>query len=70
MDETREVASHAQTKFHDLPHGAASEMINVGVDLFKVGGILGHKSTVSTKRYSQLVRGRLADAVARTGQKK
>ncbi|TGP43436.1 site-specific integrase [bacterium M00.F.Ca.ET.228.01.1.1] len=66
----REAAGHPQTKFHDLRHGAASEMINAGVDLFTVGGVLGHKSTVSTKRYSHLVTDRLADAVARIGQKR
>jgi integrase len=47
----REVAGHPETKFHDLRHGAASEMINGGADLFTVGGVLGHKSVVSTKRY-------------------
>ena len=47
----REAAGHPDTKFHDLRHGAASEMINAGIDLFTVGGVLGHKSVASTKRY-------------------
>jgi site-specific recombinase XerD len=64
------VAGHPETKFHDLRHGAASEMINGGADLFTVGGVLGHKSVVSTKRYSHLVTDRLADAVGKIGQKR
>ncbi|SDR18321.1 Site-specific recombinase XerD [Paraburkholderia fungorum] len=66
----RVAAGHPSTKFHDLRHGAASEMINAGIDLFTVGGVLGHKSTVSTKRYSHLVTGRLAEAVGRIGESK
>jgi hypothetical protein len=42
--EPREAAGYPQTKkFNDLRHGAASEIINTGVDLFTVGGVLGHK---------------------------
>ena len=29
-------------------------MINAGVDLYSMCGVLGHKSAVSTKRYSHL----------------
>ncbi|RDK01608.1 tyrosine-type recombinase/integrase [Paraburkholderia lacunae] len=65
----RETAGHPETNFHDLRHGAASEMINAGIDLFTVGGVLGHKSVVSTKRYSHLATDRLADAVGRIGQR-
>jgi site-specific recombinase XerD len=67
---TRELAGHPETKFHDLRHGAASEMINAGIHLFTVGGVLGHKTTASTKRYSHLLTDRLADAVARIGRKR
>jgi integrase len=66
----RTAAGHPNTKFHDLRHGAASEMINAGIDLFTVGGVLGHKSVVSTKRYSHLVTDRLAAAVGKIGQKR
>jgi integrase len=41
-------------RLHDLRHSAASEMINAGVDLYTVGGVLGHKSQVSTARYAHL----------------
>ena len=54
---------------HDLRHSAASEMINNGVDLYTVGAVLGHKSVVSTKRYSHLATDTLADAVAKIGRK-
>lgn len=63
-------AGYPETRFHDLRHGAASEMINAGIDLFTVGGVLGHKSMVSTKRYSHLVTDRLADAVSTIGKKR
>ncbi|MFL9943662.1 tyrosine-type recombinase/integrase [Paraburkholderia graminis] len=67
---TRDAAGYPDTKFHDLRHGAASEMINGGIDLFTVGGVLGHKSVVSTQRYSHLVTDRLAAAVGRIGKKR
>lgn len=66
----RELAGHPETKFHDLRHGAASEMINAGIDLFTVGGVLGHKSVVSTKRYSHLVTDKLASAISEIGKKR
>jgi integrase len=54
-------------RLHDLRHSAASEMINAGVDLYTVGGVLGHKSAVSTARYAHLAAHRLKDAVSRIG---
>jgi integrase len=57
-------------RLHDLRHSAASEMINAGVDLYTVGGVLGHKSAVSTARYAHLATGRLKDAVGKIGAKK
>jgi integrase len=67
--QARNKAGFPHTRFHDLRHGAASEMINSGVDLFTVGGVLGHKTTVSTKRYAHLVTDRLADAISKIGRK-
>jgi integrase len=55
--------------FHDLRHSAASQMINQGVDLYTVGAVLGHKSSVSTQRYSHLATDSLRDAVAKIGRK-
>jgi integrase len=57
-------------RLHDVRHSAASEMINAGVPLFVVGGVLGHKSQVSTARYAHLVTESLQDAVALIGAKK
>lgn len=56
-------------RLHDLRHSAASEMINAGVDLFTVGGVLGHKSQVSTARYAHLAHARLKSAVGMIGGK-
>ncbi len=57
-------------RLHDLRHSAASEMINAGVDLYTVGGVLGHKSAASTQRYAHLATAKLAAAVATIGAKK
>ncbi len=57
-------------RLHDLRHSAASEMINAGVDLFTVGGVLGHKSAVSTARYAHLAQASLRAAVGKIGAKR
>ena len=44
-------------------------MINAGVDLYTVGGVLGHKSPASTQRYAHLATARLAKALGTVGQK-
>lgn len=54
---------------HDLRHSAASELIRVGVDLYTVGAVLGHKSHASTKRYSHLSVQQATDAVRKMGSK-
>ncbi|WP_244195496.1 tyrosine-type recombinase/integrase [Caballeronia arationis] len=68
FEAARDAAGFPDTHFHDLRHAAASEMINAGVDLFTVGGVLGHLSIVSTKRYSHLVTEKLASAVKEIGK--
>lgn len=68
-NKARVLAGYPTTRFHDLRHGAASEMINSGVDLFTVGAVLGHISNASTRRYSHLVSDRLAEAIAKIGRK-
>lgn len=57
-------------RLHDLRHSAASEMLNAGEDLFTIGGVLGHKSAVSTARYSHLMAHRLKGAVRKIGARK
>ncbi len=51
--------------WHTLRHTAASRRIAVGVDLFSVKEILGHRSIQTTLRYSHLSPGHLQDAVNR-----
>jgi integrase len=63
-------AGLGHARLHDLRHSAASEMINAGVDLYTVGGVLGHKSQVSTARYAHLAHARLREAVGSIGAKK
>jgi len=56
--------------FHDLRHGAASEMLNNDVPLNVVGSVLGHADPRSTTRYKHLVLGTLARAIGTIGSKK
>lgn len=56
-------------RLHDVRHSAASEMINAGVDLYTVGGVLGHKSATSTQRYAHLSAATLTAAVGKIGKK-
>ena len=65
----RAAAGMTWLKFHDLRHSTASALLAEGVDLYTVGEILGHKSTVSTKRYAHLALGKLTEAIGRLGQK-
>lgn len=57
-------------RLHDLRHSAASEMVNAGIDLYTVGGVLGHKSAVSTARYAHLAQQRLRMAVGKIGARR
>lgn len=63
------LAGYPEARLHDLRHSTASEMINSGVDLYTVGAVLGHKSAVSTKRYSHLATATLANALGMVGKK-
>ena len=54
---------------HDIRHSAAAALINSGVDLYTVGGVLGHKSAASTKRYAHLSTETLRAAVGKIGRK-
>lgn len=48
---------------HDLRHSTASAMINNGVDLNIVGGVLDNKDSRSTQRYAHLATRTLDAAV-------
>jgi integrase len=50
-------------RFHDLRHTAASLLIQAGVDLYRVGTILGHSDIRTTKRYAHLAVDDLRSAV-------
>lgn len=65
--EARAKAGLEKYTFHDMRHSAASEMINAGVDIFTVGGVLGHKDPRSTKRYAHLNTASLEAAIKKIG---
>lgn len=65
----REAIGRPDLHAHDLRHSAASEMIRVGVDLYTVGAVLGHKSQASTQRYSHHATKALTEAVGKMGGK-
>ena len=56
-------------RFHDLRHTAASLLISSGVDLYRVGAILGHSDIRTTKRYAHLAIDDLRTAIATLGRK-
>lgn len=68
--EARDAAGLPQVTFHTLRHSAASAMINEDVDLYTVGGVLGHKDPRSTKRYAHLATRTLGVAVRKIGRKR
>jgi integrase len=55
-------------RFHDLRHTAASMLIQAGVDLYRVGTILGHSDIRTTRRYAHLAVDNLRSAVATLGK--
>jgi integrase len=57
-------------RFHDLRHTCASLLIQSGVDLYRVGAILGHSDIRTTKRYTHLAVDNLRTAVATLGRKR
>lgn len=62
-------AGTPQATFHTLRHSNASAMINAGVDLHTVGRVLGHKSAISTMRYSHLDTASIGRAIGMVGKK-
>ena len=49
--------------FHDLRHTFATRIVQVGVDLYKVQRLLGHKSPQMTQRYAHHYPESLRDGV-------
>lgn len=62
-------AGYGHARLHDMRHSTASEMLNGGAHLNTVGGVLGHLSPVSTRRYAHLVVDTLSAAVNLVGKK-
>ncbi len=50
-------------RFHDLRHTFATKLVQSGVDLYKVGKLLGHKDIRMTQRYSHHYPESLRDGV-------
>lgn len=61
----RKAAGMEHVRWHDLRHTTASLLINAGVDLYTVGAILGHSSTITTSRYAHLAQATLRKAMGK-----
>ena len=68
-DRIRRRAGLADVRLHDLRHSFASFLVNQGVSLYVVQGLLGHSQVRMTQRYAHLAPQTLLDAaeVAATG---
>ncbi len=58
----RERAGLLDVRLHDLRHSFASFLVNQGVSLYVVQGLLGHTQARTTQRYAHLANETLADA--------
>jgi integrase len=58
----QERAGLADVRLHDLRHSFASFLVNNGVTLYTVQGLLGHSSSRTTQRYAHLAPKTLLDA--------
>ena len=51
-------------RFHDLRHDFATRLVKNGVELYRVGKLLAHRTVTMTKRYAHLDIDDLRDAVS------
>jgi integrase len=58
----RERAGLLDLRLHDLRHSFASFLVNQGVSLYVVQGLLGHTQARTTQRYAHLANDTLSDA--------
>jgi integrase len=49
-------------RLHDLRHSFASFLVNDGISLYVVQGLLGHANVRATQRYAHLANDTLSDA--------
>ena len=66
-DRIRKRAGLEDVRLHDLRHSFASFLVNRGVSLYVVQGLLGHANTKYTQRYAHLTPDTLRDAAETVG---
>ena len=64
-DRIRRRAGLADVRLHDLRHSYASFLVNQGISLYVVQGLLGHAHSRTTQRYAHLAHETLLDAAER-----
>jgi integrase len=64
----RERALLDDVRLHDLRHSFASFLVNQGVSLYVVQGLLGHTQPRTTQRYAHLAQDTLLDAAEMVGR--
>jgi integrase len=66
-DRIRKRAGLKDVRLHDLRHSFASFLVNQGISLYVVQGLLGHAHSRTTQRYAHLAHETLLDAAQRVG---
>jgi integrase len=66
-DRIRRRAGLTDVRLHDLRHSFASFLVNYGVSLYVVQGLLGHSQIRMTQRYAHLAPQTLVDAAEVVG---
>jgi integrase len=66
-DRIRRRAGLDSVRLHDLRHSFASFLVNQGISLYVVQGLLGHSHSRTTQRYAHLAQQTLQDAAEVVG---
>jgi integrase len=66
-DRIRQRAGLLDVRLHDLRHSYASFLVNQGISLYVVQGLLGHAHARTTQRYAHLAHETLLHAAERVG---